>query len=230
MMRSLASSFCVMILFAGAPAFAQVEAPVDPVDQVVEAGLMTRYPDGDFRADLVLSRAQLATILVKTFQLDQRLSGESTGQSGTAAPSITQLRDVPPSYWAYNDIQIALRSGVMRGYREGRFYPDQRVTRAEAFSIFAQAYGVFQFPEETIATVLARYPDAGEAPGWARTALATALYEGFVNTDINNQIYPARPMTRGDMAYALSRYLDRQESPADIPWSEESDSTQSNPQ
>jgi hypothetical protein len=49
--------------------------------------------------------------------------------------------------------------------------------------------------------------------------LATALYEGFVNVDAaTNQIKPLEPMTRGDMAYALSKYLERQESTAPIPW------------
>ncbi|MEB3335997.1 MAG: S-layer homology domain-containing protein, partial [Leptolyngbyaceae bacterium] len=126
----------------------------------------------------------------------------------TIAPAA--LQDVPPSHWAYNSIQTVLRHGVMTGYREGRFFPDQRVTRAEAFSIFAQSYGVFQFPEETVTAILTKYPDAKEVPSWARKSLATALYEGFINTEPANQIRPLQPMTRGDMAYALSKYLDIQ--------------------
>ncbi len=106
----------------------------------------------------------------------------------------------------------------MTGYREGEFFPNQRVTRAEALSIFAQAYGVFQFPEEDIETVLSRYPDAGEIPAWAKKAIATALYEGFVNVDpTTNEINPLEPMTRGDMAYVLSQYLARQQRTAPIP-------------
>jgi hypothetical protein len=101
----------------------------------------------------------------------------------------------------------------MTGYRQGRFFPNQRVTRAEAFSIFAQAYGVFQLPEETINDILSNYPDASEIPSWARKSMATALYGGFVNIDTNNRIHPLQPMTRADMAYVLSIYLNQQHVP-----------------
>lgn len=216
-MERFLSALSLTLLLSGLSAFAQVQptpTSLDPIDQVVEAGLMNRAPNGDFRADAILSRAELASILVRTFELDQRQS----------SPTATvPVEDVSRSHWAYNDIQTVLRNGIMTGYREGRFFPDQRVTRAEAFSIFAQAYGVFQFPDETVTQILTRYPDSGQIPGWARKSMATALYEGFVNTDKtdNNQINPLSPMTRGDMAYALSVYLERQETPADIPWQTE---------
>lgn len=203
-MKRFLSALSLTFMLCGASAMAQIQVISDPIDQVVDAGLMSRSASGDFRADALLSRAELASILVKTFQLDRR-NPEQT--------QIIQMQDVPESHWAYSDIQTVLRNGIMTGYREGRFFPEQRVSRAEAFSIFAQAYGVFQFPDQTIDEILAQYPDAAAIPTWARRSLATALYEGFVNTDASNQINPLEPMTRGDMAYGLSRYLDSQQNP-----------------
>lgn len=200
-MRRFISAVTLTIMLSGLSAMAQV--PPNRIDRVVEAGLMTRTASGDFRENAFLSRAELASILVRAFQLDRRLPVRTE----------VQTVDVPQSHWAYRDIQTVLRSGVMTGYREGRFFPEQRVTRAEAFSILAQAYGVFQFPDETIAEVLSQYPDAAQIPGWAQKSMATALYEGFVNVDVANQINPTQPMTRADMAYALSVYLDRQQAP-----------------
>ena len=203
-MKRFLSALSLTFMLCGASAMAQIQVISDPIDQVVDAGLMSRSASGDFRADALLSRAELASILVKTFQLDRR-NPEQT--------QIIQMQDVPESHWAYRDIQTVLRNGIMTGYREGRFFPEQRVSRAEAFSIFAQAYGVFQFPDQTIDEILAQYPDAAAIPTWARRSLATALYEGFVNTDASNQINPLEPMTRGDMAYGLSQYLDSQQNP-----------------
>jgi hypothetical protein len=222
-MERFVSALSLTLLLTGLAAVAQVQPPRDsqtqasrdPIAEVVEVGLMNPFPDGDFRAEVVLSRAELATILVKTFHLDQRQPTQT---------ATVQIQDVPQSHWAYNDIQIVLRDGIMTGYRQGRFYPDQRVTRAEAFSIFAQAYGVFQFPDQTIDEILNRYPDAAEIPDWAKKSMATSLYEGFVNTKDNNRIDPLSPMTRGDMAYALSMYLARQQVPADLPWKPENPS------
>jgi hypothetical protein len=209
-MRRIVSILPLVFLLQGIPVVAQESAPLDPVEQVVAAGLMSAYPDGNFRSEGILSRAELASILVKTFKLDKRTPPQQANIS---------VQDVPPSHWAYNDIQLVLKNNVMTGYREGRFFPNQRVIRAEAFSILAQAYGVFQFPEDSVAELLSRYPDSDKIPAWARKSVATALYEGFVNVDqTTNQINPLEPMTRGDMAYALNKYLERQETTAPIPW------------
>ncbi len=209
-MRRIISILPFLFLLQAVPGFAQELAPLDPIEQVVSAKLMNPYPDGNFRPERILSRAELASILVKTFQLDQR-----TPQQQAAIP----LQDVPSSHWAYNDIQLVLKNNIMTGYRPGQFFPNQRVTRAEAFSILAQAYGVFQFADDTVAEVLSQYPDADKIPSWARKSMATALYEGFVNIDpTTKQMNPLEPMTRGDMAYALSKYLERQETTAPLPW------------
>jgi hypothetical protein len=171
------------------------------IERVQKAGLMSGYPDGQFHPEGKLTRAELAHILVKAFDVDKRFPLNP----GAAAPS-----DVPQSHWAYGDIMTAISRDVMEGYRAQRFYPNQAVTRGEAFAIIAQAYGVFQFPNETVDEVLANYRDAHKLPDWSKKALATALHEGFVNTDERaGYIHPELPMTRGDMAYALSKYLER---------------------
>lgn len=210
MMERFISALSLTLLLTGLAAVAQVQPSFrNPIKPVVEAGLMTRFQNGDFRGEEAISRAELARILVKTFNLEHYPPKQA---------SMVQLEDVSPSYWAYNDIQLVLRNGIMTGYREGRFYPDQRVTRAEAFAIFAQAHGVFQFSDQAIREVLAPYPDAAKIPNWARKSMATALYEGFVNLKDQNQIDPLSPMTRKDMAYALNLYLARQQTPIDLPW------------
>lgn len=177
--------------------------PSEAIEQVIAANLMTKLPDGNFHADRMLSRAELATIMVKAFNLDKR----EAAKPGEAI----SVPDVPASHWAFNDIQTVLKTDIMRGYRGNLFFPNQRVTRAEGLAIFAQAYGVFQFGNDTVNEILAPHPDAGSIPAWARRAIATVIAEGFINTDSQNNISPLRPMTRGDMAYVLSKYLERQQ-------------------
>lgn len=211
-MRRLLGTLSLLALLQAFPAvvYAQTQPAAqqanDPISQVVAAKLMTPYPDGNFRPEQVISRADLASILVKTFQLDKRVAAQQR--------ILVQVPDVPTTHWAYNDIQTVLKTGIMKGYRGNLFFPNQKINRAEAFSIIAQAYGVFQFPDQTVQQILARYPDSAQLPGWAKKSIATALYEGFVNTEQSGNIAPNNPMTRGDMAYALSRYLERQQTPA----------------
>lgn len=162
-------------------------SPNDPISQVVAAGLMSNLTDGQFHPELFISRAELASILVRSFGLDKRAAANQVG--------VIEVQDVPASYWAFKDIQTVLKTGIMKGYRGNMFFPNQKVTRAEALAIFAQAYGVFQFPDNTLAEILSPYPDAASIPTWARKSLATALNAGFVNIDAQNNINPLQPMT-----------------------------------
>lgn len=184
------------------PTVAADPIPLDSaIAQVVAAKLMTNDSDGKFHAESIMSRAEIATILVKAFNLER------------LKPTVTtpvKFNDVSSSHWAAKDIEIVVRTGTMEGYEKGRFFPNQRVNRAEAFAIFANAYGVFQFPDATINEILSPYPDAKDLPKWSRRALATALNEGFVNLGADNRINPLKPMTRGDMAYALSKFIDKE--------------------
>ena len=176
-----------------------------PIDRVVAAKLMTGYPDGQFHAEAGLSRAELASIIVKVFDVDKRKLPD---------PSTIEVTDVPTTHWAYPAIQQVLKNKVMQGYRNHRFFPNQKVTRAEGFAILAQAYGVFSFEDKVVDEILTPYSDAYQIPAWARKALATGLHEGFVNTQKAgdfDKISPLRPLNRGDVAYALAKYLDRQE-------------------
>jgi hypothetical protein len=207
--KKLVSIFWAIALMQGVTMAVQSQQIIDPIERVVSAGLMQKDAAGNFNAEGLVSRADLAVILVKTFGLERRKTAQKPDR---------ELPDVPNSYWAYSAIQTALKTGTMSGYRDGLFFPNQRVTRAEALAIFAQAYGVFQFPDASIYEILAKYPDAGEIPNWARKSMATALYEGFVNVELGtNKINPLKPMTRWDIAYALSKYLERQLRPTSLP-------------
>ena len=176
------------------------------IKRVVTAKLMTNFSDGNFYAEKLMSRAELAAIMVKTFALDKRnLPSEDV-----------EVADVPSSHWAYKDIQTVLKTEIMKGYRGNLFFPNQRVTRAEGLAIFAQAYGVFQFSDDTVAGILSPYSDAESIPNWAKKAIATVVTEGFID-EAQNKLSPLKPMTRGDMAYVLSQYLERQQPQADTP-------------
>ena len=170
------------------------------IANVRQKGLMSAYLDGQFHQEKTLTRAELATILVKSFKLNSRKIPN---------PQNLVLTDIPANFWAADDIKTVVRQGVMTGYRENRFYPDHSVSRAEAYAIFAQAYGVQQLDDSTVNLVLVQYPDASQIPGWAKKAIATALKNGFVDTPPQGKLRPNDPMTRGDMALALNQYLIR---------------------
>jgi hypothetical protein len=212
-MRQLSITLSLVALLQNLPAIAQMPEttsgiPSDSIEQVIAAKWMTNFSDGKFYPERLVSRAELASIMVKAFRLDKR---EAVNKANLTIP------DVPPYYWAFNDIQTVLKTDIMKGYRGNKFFPNQKVTKAEALAIFAQAYGVFQFPDEAVNEILASHPDEKSIPSWARKAIATVATEGFLNTDAQNNISPLKPVTRGDMAYVLSKYLQRQKQQPETP-------------
>lgn len=207
-MKKLLGTLTLITLLQTFPSFAQTESTEtilvtdsQYIQMVIDSKLMNNFPDGQFYAERLINRAELASILVKAFYLDKRLINQQ--QQSIFIP------DVPISHPAYQDIQIVLKTDIMKGYRGNMFFPNQRVTRAEGLAIFAQAYGVFQFPDDTVNEILSSHPDAKSIPDWAKKAIATVVAEEFINMDTKGNIYPLRPMTRGDLAYVLSRYLQR---------------------
>lgn len=173
----------------------------EAIARVKQAGWMGSYPDGQFHAERSLNRAELASILVKAFKLKTR-------EATVANP--VPLKDVPASFWAADAINTVVSRGIMEGYHSnGYFYPQQPVDRAEALAIFAQAYGVQQYDDQTVNAVLAQYPDAAQLPDWSRKSIVTGLKNGFVDVKPTENIYPKQPMTRGAMAYVLGQYLNR---------------------
>lgn len=205
-------SLVALIQYFPIKAHAQIQPvskqPSDPIQQVLAANWMSNYPDNNFHPEKILSRAELASIMVKVFRLDKRQA---------ASKENLVISDVPVSHPAFNNIQTVLKTDIMKGYRGNLFFPNQRVTRAEGLAIFAQAYGVFQFSDDTVKDMLVQYPDAASIPAWAKKAIATVVAEGFVNTDAQGNISPLKPMTRGDMAYVLSQYLQRQQPQPETP-------------
>ncbi|MBD2166965.1 S-layer homology domain-containing protein [Calothrix membranacea FACHB-236] len=214
-MRQFLSAVSLVFLLQNLPTFQLLQVAQatssdssEAIQQVVAAKWMSNSSDGKFYPERFVSRAELAAIMVKVFRLDKR---QVASKENVATP------DVPSSHWAFNDIQTVLKTDIMKGYRGNLFFPNQRVTKAEALAIFAQAYGVFQFPEDTVKDILSSHPDAASIPTWARQAIATVISEGFLTTDAQGNIFPLRPMTRGDMADVLSKYLQRQQKQPDTP-------------
>lgn len=76
------------------------------------------YPDGEFKPNRSLTRAELAAIVA-------RLTENSVLDTPIA------YSDVPSDYWAANYIRIATKHGYFNGFADGTFRPDVQVTRGE---------------------------------------------------------------------------------------------------
>ena len=106
--------------------------------------------------------------------------------------------DVPESYWAFSYIEEMVDRGVLSGYPNGRFYPDNNVSRAEFAKIMVTAGGILLSYDST------QYFQDVPISHWSHPYVSSAMYylTGY-NTPYGNYYYPDQAALREDIAVAL---------------------------
>ena len=126
----------------------------------VENGLL-QGNDGLLRPDAALSRAEMATILVRTF-----------GAQKEAELSFT---DVPESAWYASNVAKAVQMGAFQGSGD-LMRPNASISRQEAFTVLARVLCL----EGGDVSVLAAFSDGDQVADWAVPSLAALVSGGYI--------------------------------------------------
>ena len=92
----------------------------DYIGYMQQFGIITGYPDGSFRPDAPVARAEFAAIASRFEKLTE----------GTKS-----FADVPADYWAAKYINFAATRGWVTGYTDGTFRPENPIARAEVAAV-----------------------------------------------------------------------------------------------
>lgn len=92
----------------------------NPISTMSALGIITGYPDGTFKPNKPITRAEFAAIAAR---FDETQSGKSATFSDVIG------------HWAAKEIGIAYANDWIKGYPDGTFKPDQNITRAEAMTM-----------------------------------------------------------------------------------------------
>ncbi|MGE5372323.1 MAG: S-layer homology domain-containing protein [Solirubrobacterales bacterium] len=174
-------------------AFSDVKAdhPSAPYYRYVTArGMMKGYPDGSFRPDTSMTRAEMAAMLVHAKGLKPY------------TPRKAAFKDVNTKHWAFGQIEAASRAGLLKGYTNGTFRPNQPVTRAETAALLLKLTGQTSPALTLPASVRDVKPDS-----WAKKSIATVLDAGIMKTITPGSFAPDRPATRGQIARGMAAML-----------------------
>jgi murein DD-endopeptidase MepM/ murein hydrolase activator NlpD len=117
--------------------------------------------------------------------------------------------DVPSTYWAYKEIQVAARLGLVRGTGDGTtFSPDQLITRAQMATMMCRALG--SDPNENWAgTAAAAYLVYKDVPKgyWAQGAIFMTNYLGLMCGDAKDCFRPEENANRAQAITVMARLL-----------------------
>lgn len=133
MKKTAALILVLCLLVSCVPAAYAADVPSGDIQDILTVmGVMTKDAGGNFRAGETLTRAQLAKILVTMSSYKSLVS---------ASARTSPFSDVKYSHWASPYISVASAKGIMTGYTNGAFRPEQRVLYEEAVTAILRMLG-----------------------------------------------------------------------------------------
>ena len=159
------------------------------------------YDDGTFRPDKNMSRAEAAAIFARLIseQKGEKISGKS------------DFADVKSSEWYSKFIGYIEKYGIIKGYSDNTFKPDENISRAEFVSMTVRYYGLFDkinYPANTT-----KYSDI-DGKHWAVKDISFAKNIGWLNGYADGTFRPDNNITRAEVVtvvnHATGRHADKE--------------------
>jgi len=161
----------------------------EPINALVNAGILTGNPDGNFYPDRQVNRAELLKMLYKA-------TGKTPDSSSRACFS-----DVERYSWYENFVCDAVAHHYVEGYSDGTFRPANPVNRVEALKMITQVVGI---PVEEIgeeARQVVKFVDVSIS-AWYTKYLYASYVKGIlpIAGQDASRFYPDWPLLRGEAA------------------------------
>lgn len=202
-------STCLMV-FTIAPAMAfqfpdvaKTHWASSQIQILTDQGVIVGYPDGTFKPDDNVTRAEFASMAIKAL-----------GQEHTKVAQPVNFTDITPDFWAYDAIQKALYFDLISCPRSGTiFRPDDSVSRGEATTVAVNALTTEQISPAKAREVLAtKYADANSLSGDMLIAAGKSEILGMIVTipGKDKVLFEAnRPATRAEVAAILYNMMEQ---------------------
>lgn len=162
----------------------------DGVHFCLDRGLLRGYEDGTFRPDAPMTRAMLTVILWRL-------------QDAPAVDRAMQYGDVEQNAWYAGAVRWAASEGIVTGYDDGTFRPDDPVTR-EQLAVILYRYAGSPVPPN----LALNFTDTDAVSGYASDPLRWAVERGVLGGYGDGRLDPGGPATRAQAAEMLKNFLE----------------------
>lgn len=164
----------------------------DAVQNVYNRGLMNGVRKNTFSPDATTTRATVVTILHR--------------MAGTPDLGESSFPDVASGSWYTRAVAWAASKGIVLGYEDGTFHPNQAVTRQELATILRR-YASYQGYYDEVDLDLSKFADSGNVSSSAEISVAWAVQTGILNGVSRYRLAPTGQTTRAQLATVLTRFL-----------------------
>ena len=142
------------------------------VSTLSSMGIITGYPDGTFRPNAAITRAEFAAIAARF---------DSNGDKTTA-----KFSDIA-THWAKDEISIAYNNGWITGYPDGTFGPQRDITRAETMTLVNRVLNRQPETEDDLLPNMMVWTDNANPNAWYYLAVQEATNSHYYEFKTNSQ-------------------------------------------
>ncbi|MEK8130484.1 immunoglobulin-like domain-containing protein [Paenibacillus filicis] len=150
--------------------------------------LVEGYPDGTFKPDSSVTRAEFMALVNRTFNY-------------TAKADI-KFKDVAASDWYYADVAKATAAGYIEGYEDGSIKPLETISRQEAAAILSR---IMKLPIAISSDAPTTFEDAAEIANWSKAPINSVVQAGYMNGYPGELFKPTGLITRAEAIVSLDR-------------------------
>lgn len=158
------------------------------ISQMVASAAVGGYPDGSFKPDNTITRAEFATMLAKAFKPENK-AGKTFADTAR--------------HWAKDYIVQATANGIVSGFDINTFGPDELITREQMAVMITRAAQLVGAAEEV------PFADSGSISGWAKDAMTAAAINGIMKGYPDNTIHPQGNATRAEAVTVIVNALNK---------------------
>ena len=142
------------------------------VSTLSSMGIITGYPDGTFRPNAAITRAEFAAIAARF---------DSNGDKTTA-----KFSDIA-THWAKDEISIAYNNGWINGYPDGTFGPQRDITRAETMTLVNRVLNRQPETENDLLPNMVTWTDNANPNAWYYLAVQEATNSHYYKFKTNSK-------------------------------------------
>lgn len=153
-----------------------------------------------YAPDRDITRAEFAAIMVKALGLKP-----GTGNN--------PFSDVKEGVWYVQYIETAYQYGIISGYGNGKFGPQDTISREQAMTMIAKAMNITGLKVDVgsaeLEDLLQGFVDSDKAVNWAKESITKCIKSGIVSGRSGNTIAPKANITRAEVAVIVKKLLQK---------------------
>ncbi|HHW36250.1 MAG TPA: leucine-rich repeat protein [Bacillales bacterium] len=163
------------------------------IKRAAAKGIVSGYPDGTFKPNHPVTRAEFTVMLTGALQLEEE------------GATLTFTDQDQIGIWAKQTVAKAVKAGIVGGYGDGGFRPNAQITRVEMAVMIARAHKL-----ELESNTVTGFADDEAIPKWAKGSVEAIRELGITSGREGNKFVPDDKATRAEAATILFRMLDIQ--------------------